>query len=856
MLHIFTFLIVPPVMALIMAWFSWKKRYIPGALPLALIGIFACVRSSLQGLYYLLPSLSANIEYILFAESVAYIIPIFFIIMILEMSGNTKKISRSIYIVFSVEILFYYSMLWTNNIHGLMIESFGVQNVDGHMLPMINFGTLIIGLTIWRILLVFISFWLLIRIIATSSALHRNQAILILLSLIPAFITISIHALNIVNIDYTPVAFIFTCLLLSVAIIRHNLFDIMPLARSLVVEKMIDGILVLDVRRSIVDINSSGKEYLYNASDLAVKNKYTGEKIPNFIENKLIFENESICNYCLLPENILWPNSDKTIRITQTPLTTKDFNLLGWLLTLRDVSAEKNIEIKQAEYTQAIEENNTRLQQLDNMKTRFFTNIAHDFRTPLTLSMGPIQDLLANKEITLPPDTIRAMQLALRNNERLLQLIAQLLDLAKLEEGNLPLNAKKYNIIVFLKQQVEQFNVLTQKQSIRVNLYTLSDEILVTFDSEKLEQVITNLLSNAYNHTPVGGKISITVTPEEDRVLISIEDNGCGISEQEQPYVFDRFYQAENSHSNETGEGSGVGLALCREIIELHSGEIRLESTLNEGSRFTIYLAYKAAVESNNSNVEIPQITVSVNKNNVILLVDDNEDMREYIRDHLGDNYRLMEAKNGADGLAVAQETIPDLIVSDVMMPMMNGLDLCDAIKNDPRTDHIPVILLTAKSGMDSRVQGLELGADEYLSKPFVVRELKARISSLLLNRNKLQLRYSQHQKQIAENPVSPFLQKIDEIINVNLEDESFHVSTLANEVAMSERQFQRKLKALTNITPVAYLRRFRLNKAAHLLKNNEMTASQVCYAVGFNSASYFSRCFREQYGCSPKEYR
>ncbi len=533
-----------------------------------------------------------------------------------------------------------------------------------------------------------------------------------------------------------------------------------------------------------------------------------------------------------------------------------------------------------------------KLKELDHLKSRFFANISHEFRTPLTLILGPLHDALAKIS-----DGALAQQLqtAQRNGQRLLRLINQLLDLSKLDAGAMELKAGRANIIAFLKGIFFSFESLAAQKQLTLQFQSDYEDLEVYFEAEKLEQVFYNLISNALKFTPAEahGKITVTVArsqisllkklpPNTECVQITIEDNGIGIAAERLPHVFDRFYQADNTHTREQ-EGTGIGLALAKEMVELHYGEIAARSEAELGTTFTVTLPLGRAhlgdariedrglkIEARESRIEdraSGEVQQTTNKEQrttdqeLILLVEDNADMQAYIREHLSEDYHVQEAANGVEGVAQALAEIPDLIISDLMMPRMDGNALCKKLKTDERTSHIPIILLTAKASRESKIEGLETGADDYLTKPFDAQELRVRVRNLIAQRRQLRERYTRElilkPSEIAVTPLDEkFLHRVKAAVEKHLGEEEFSVEDLAREAGMSRVQLHRKLKALTNQAASDFILSMRLQRAADLLKQNAGTIAEIAYMTGFNTPNYFAKCFRKQFGCTPSEWR
>lgn len=540
-----------------------------------------------------------------------------------------------------------------------------------------------------------------------------------------------------------------------------------------------------------------------------------------------------------------------------------------------------------------------KLKELDHLKSKFFANISHEFRTPLTLILGPLENAVAKiSDATIKKQLVMAFE----HGRRLLRLINQLLDLSKLEAGRMELKASRGNLIPFLKGILFVFESLAEERQITLDFRSSYANLEVYYDIEKMEQVFYNLISNAIKFIPpdTGGKITVTVTqsqisllkklpPNVECVRISIKDTGIGIPADQQPHIFNRFYRAENLPRN-SQPGTGIGLALAREIVELHFGQIDMNSAEGRGAEFIVtlplgkdHLAANQIVEDDEpagrkSTQLVPEKIVSdgLQENNIavaasmddenreqdiVLIVEDNPEVRTFIRQYLEPDYAVIEAVNGRDGFDKAAAAIPDLMICDVMMPELDGYELCHALKNDERTSHIPVILLTAMGGEENKLEGLQTGADDYLTKPFSSKELLARVKNLIAQRRRLRERFSREivlkPSEIAITSADErFLNRVKEAVEKNLGDEEFSVEDLGREVAMSRVQLHRKLKALTNQSAGEFILAMRLQRAVDLLKQNAGTVAEIAYMVGFNTPNYFAKCFRKQFGCSPSEYK
>jgi signal transduction histidine kinase/DNA-binding response OmpR family regulator/ligand-binding sensor domain-containing protein len=512
-----------------------------------------------------------------------------------------------------------------------------------------------------------------------------------------------------------------------------------------------------------------------------------------------------------------------------------------------------------------------RLRELDEFKNRFFTNITHEFRTPLTVILGTSDQL----ETKAGQPLQGKLGLIRRNGEHLLRLINQILDLSKLESDTLRINYVQGDIIPFLRYIAESLQSLAENQG--VGLYTDMDTqgLVMDYDPERLLQIVYNLLSNAIKFTPAGGEVRMQAVVLEKRLKLRVSDTGIGLAEEDLPYIFDRYYQAKHTRENNMG-GTGIGLALTRELVETMGGSIQVKSAPGQGTTFTLLLPI-----TQQATVTAPPLIQPLGRTekppapngqaastaHQILLVEDNPDVAEYLRDCLRPHYQLDFAPNGRIGIEKALESVPDLIVSDVMMPEKDGFEVCESLKNDLRTSHIPIVLLTAKAEVEHRIAGLQRGADAYLAKPFHEAELRATLDNLIELRRKLQLKFQQERPQSVEGskpPVQPpsateaieeaFLQKVRDIIQTHLDDTAFTVEALSQQLSMSPRQLHRKLTALTDQTPSAIIRDTRLAKAKSMLETTDKNVSEVAYATGFDDPKYFSRVFKKAYGLPPSK--
>ncbi len=515
---------------------------------------------------------------------------------------------------------------------------------------------------------------------------------------------------------------------------------------------------------------------------------------------------------------------------------------------------------------------NKQLRELDKFKSNFFANISHEFRTPLTLIQGPIEQLEQNPEEPLEPDTLRMMR---RNSGRLLSLVNQLLDLTKIDEGTLKLEPMEGDILKCLRTAASSFNSLAAQRNIDYRVSIPGRSLWTSFDRDKLEKILYNLLSNAFKFSTDGGIIEFNAVYKDGELQIQVSDYGRGIAAENIPHIFDRFYQVDSS-STRKQEGSGIGLSLSKDLVTLMDGTITVSSEEGKGSFFMVHIPIveietrqsSAQQTEEHSGMEQKAATKTFEFEDserrdlpLILLVEDNPDMRAYIKGHLKKHYRVKEAFDGEEGLKLAMANPPDLIISDVMMPRLDGIELCKKLKTNIATSHIPIIMLTARVGIDNKIEGLETGADEYLAKPFQITELSARIKNLIDQRKKLReffAKNSMHNLPEDMNLTSAdqrFLDKVFELLEEHYTDSSFGVPQMQSELGMSNTQLYRKIKALTGERPGELLRNYRLKKAAYYLNQNADTVTQIAYQVGFNNLSYFAKCFKSLYGIAPSSY-
>ncbi len=551
-----------------------------------------------------------------------------------------------------------------------------------------------------------------------------------------------------------------------------------------------------------------------------------------------------------------------------------------WRLTLQRIKEREQVRLEIIKREKA--------EELNQAKLRFFTNISHEFRTPLTLILGPLEQLL-RKGVEIQPFQ-KQLNIMLKNARRMLRLINQLLDFRKIEGGKMRLKAEYTDIVKFIHDIIHSFEEYAIEKQINFKLLTPVDSYMLWFDPDKMDKILFNLLSNAFKFTSQKDSITIEIKtgvkssesqPEINEYLqITVRDTGKGIPEKELPYLFERFYQAGNTSS--LFQGSGLGLSLTKNLIEIHQGKIAVD-TSPRGTSFIILLPVGDAHLSDEQKVipespgvnkyihhspETAAIQSELKKDKpiqylhnkpTVLLVEDNLDLRQYIEEEFRDYYNFYSASDGVEGYEMAVEILPDLIISDIMMPAMNGFEFCQKIKQNMVTSHIPVILLTAKTSMESQIKGFESGADSYIPKPFNIEQLIATTNSLIENRNRLREKFN-IEKVLSDLPVKntaddKFIQKVNDTVNNNISEVEFGVLELSKELGISRVHLHRKLKSIANVSPNEFIKNIRLQKSRELLLQLEFTISEVCYKVGFNSPAYFSSCFKSYYQMSPSEF-
>ncbi len=593
------------------------------------------------------------------------------------------------------------------------------------------------------------------------------------------------------------------------------------------------------------------------------------------LETKFEFQNLQMQKELELKENKLRAEEEinKQVRL-------KIYFIVGFILmTLLGLIIYSGYRRKQRDnrmleaQKKQIEKMSEEVHKADQAKLQFFTNISHEFKTPLTLILGMTDRL---KTLIHNNDQIKIIR---KNSLKLLQLVNHLLDLRKIDTSKMKLSINEGIINEFIKGIVSSFEDIANRKKINLKYNSAGEETRGYFDHNKLEKILSNLLSNALKYTQEGGKVNVISGLNNDGYLtIEIIDNGIGITENEMKHIFDRFYRVSENNN----QGSGIGLALVKELVEIHKGEIKADCKKNEGSCFNIILPvdkhfytddeisteenesfawnYADVLDTENESMNANEKAKPSPENKTILIVEDNRDLRSYIADIFKHKFTVVEAKDGKNGYNLAREYVPDIIISDIMMPGMTGIQLVDTLRNDVATSHIPIILLTAKNDLGTRLTSFEKGADDYISKPFDSVILKSRVENLLRLRKQLVEKFSQQfhlqpREITIENADQKFLQKAIDTIENHISNPNLNVDLLAMELNVSRTQLYRKLQALTDYPPKHFIRVIRLKRAAQILKQGQNNIAEVMDATGFSNYSYFNNCFRELFGKYPKDY-
>lgn len=631
--------------------------------------------------------------------------------------------------------------------------------------------------------------------------------------------------------------------------------------------------LVLKHNESMFSIGFSALNFLYPE-----KNKYR-YKLTGFNEDwiyldddlaKVTFTNLDPGNYTLIvqPGTVLEGWSEEEYRLPiqilapfwKTPLAYFIYTILSVAAVYFFRNQLIRRQKEKFERENAILEAK-RVQELDRLKTKFFTNLSHEFRTPLSLILTPTEHLIAGATDSVLTGQYQIIQ---RNARRLLKLINQLLDVKNIDKGAMAFHPSEGDIVQFVRESISDFKELSEHQHIELFFESQLQSQQAIFDSDKLEKIIFNLLSNAFKFTQEDGKISVTLEllsehEEKGLLSLSVADTGVGIAKEDQGKVFDRFFTTEG-HGHQLNQGSGIGLSLAQDFAKVMGGAISVESELGKGSIFRLTLPITLILPEELEESPLAEFDLSKSENDCILIVEDHREFKNYLKECLSDSYHILTASNGAEAWEIAQEHIPDLVISDWMMPVMDGKELCQRIKGDIKTSHIPVILLTAKKSEENLLKGLDSGCNLYLTKPFNLEVLQLSVKNLLRERSRMQEQNRQkihiHASEVEVVSMDDqLIQKAIAIVERHMRDESFSVEFLSSELAMSRVHLYKKLQSLTGKSPIEFIRLIRMQRAAQLLTKSQQNVAEVAFQVGYNNAKYFAKHFKAEFKILPSEY-
>lgn len=745
-----------------------------------------------------------------------------------------------------------------------------------------------------------------LRIVYQKNKSNPFELVLFSACIFLPIVLFNLYVFGVIKIMLGAPALVF---LLFWGVRQTRLLDTLPMAFDQIVNQVNAGVVVVNERKQIIFTNQYAKRLLFGDTAEAPTGIHP-VSLPNILNNAFDYtgEHQQTSDIELAVQSANpYDNNENIISLAAqySPLISKtSFNrarTIGSVIFLSDISERKAFEQERIDYTH-------KLEKAHQYRSDFFAGISHEFRTSLTLSLGPLNDLIEGNHGQLTNTVNRQLTVVEMNNHRLLSLVNQLLDLAELESNEYSIQPHVLKLNEYLVNITSGFEAQLSKHDIRLSI-RCADDIEIYFDAHALDKIIYNLLSNAIKSLEHQGSIEIAGHQLSDGSLtLSVQDNGCGIPPALHSEIFNRYFYHRHSDHNNVPKGAdqsrGIGLALVAQLTKLHNGNIKLESAEGEGSKFILTFSNQAEKiataklteeytdeldqtpteeTSNNlldthhlqTNIHSPINSISPivgidalahqsqdSSSRLVLLVEDNAQMRAYIRFHLGSQYRLVEAEDGQEGLEIAMQMMPDIIITDIMMPNMDGYQLCYAIKQDDRVCHIPLIMLSARTANEDKLEGLRTGADEYLNKPFQPEELRLRIDNLLTTQSNLrkllnkQLYSTEFETVESSNKNFNFMSKVMKYIVDHLADSSVRIEDMAKHVHLGERTFHRKIKAVFGESPQVILLTRRLKHARTLLQDSDLSISEISQASGFESPSYFSRKFRSHFKQTPSEFR
>lgn len=653
------------------------------------------------------------------------------------------------------------------------------------------------------------------------------------------------------------------------AIRFYRLLDILPIARKQIVDNLESGIAIINSDNLIVDTNDNFEKLLHTT----VPSKAPYMSLSTLLDQSDI---DSLNNDSFTHRGMITTEDDRSLAFSILSIEDKGLRE-GKTMVVRDVTEQAKLAKQKEYYTEQLEISKEQLEQLNQMKSNFFSNITHEFRTPLTLITEPARLLLKHPDRSIHPNAL----LVKKNADRLLHLVNQLLSLTKIDGGKMDVAMQHGDLTSVIKNEYQKFLPAAEDRKMTMRLQVERNFPLIQFDQSKMESIISNLLSNALKYSEEG-MIEMTLSIDSDDAQsykITVTDQGHGISKENQEHIFDRFYQVETQNTRR-GPGSGIGLALTKQLVELLEGSIVVESQVGVGTTFTIKLPLhtdlsKAVVQQptqSESNFDYPSLDDSRSDESIpdiqspqkedrriALIVEDNTELRRFIKSGLVDIYQVLEAANGSDGLNQAKQLLPDIIISDVMMPEMDGLSMLQELRSEEQTAHIPVVLLTSKSSVEDQLKGLTYGADDYLTKPFRMDELLLRCQNIIDNRIRAIQQYVANYDPLAtKKPMKPevdqFIKKFLQVIESELANETISIDDYADHMNMSRIHLYRKIKTLTDQSPSVFIREYKLERAMAMLRAQEGTILEIANQLGFVNVKYFATAFKKKFGLSPRE--
>lgn len=839
---------------------AWSRRKRPVAKPLFLWCIFLILISSTHIVFFLV---DYDFDAILIEKitiSLGFFVQILWIWSLTEFTLD-RVLNKWSFLL--TEAVIMTVIIWTNSNHELFYSAVEVTTVNGLPNVVMSFEILrnihaIFVTLLWNGFII----WAIIqhnRKPRVSSRVFYTLIFLVIVSQVQLWFYVK---------GITPFKFsiIINALIMLAATFYYRVLDIIPYARKKIVEKMEEGIAIINKKDEIIDRNSNFEKLMQ--VEVPISEPFLKiSDLPASFQN--VFSKEGRSRKKEIVQNI--NNKDLLFNFISINENQKEE---GMFLMLRDITEQIQLNKQKDFYTQQLEVSKKELERLDQMKSNFFSNVTHEFRTPLTLIQEPAREL-----IDYPDQKVReSARLISNNSNKLLELVTELLTLTRLDSGKVNLKMQIGDVTEVIRAEFQKFLPKAEKEGITLHLKVEKSFPPISFDRQKIESIVSNLLSNALKYTDHGSVVMTLnhVKTPQRQYIIKVKDTGRGIPEESLDKIFDRFYQVDSSNTRK-GEGTGIGLALTQQMIHLMRGKITVESEMDQGSTFKVVLPIEENMANDTINIDTQvtevesnvsvmdsnpssEIKETLNNENlkIALVVEDNVELRQFIKSGLQSHYQTVTASNGEEGLQKAKNLLPDVIVSDVMMPEKDGITMLQELKADLLTSHIPIILLTAKSAVEDRLEGLSLGADEYLTKPFRMDELIIRSNNLINNRIRATQKYiaayqaRNPSQEAMDEPENDFMRNLILVIESELENESIQINDYAAKMYISRTHLHRKIKSLTNQSTTEFIRNYRLDKAMCMLRQKEGNVLEIASKVGFSSEKYFSTSFKKKFGVSP----